>query len=80
MTGTHTPVAVEVLLLGMGTVDSCAEWQCPPLPSLLLLEYRLALLLGYLNFPPSSLLRFGGGAAFLSPFTPVLASLPVGSS
>lgn len=51
MTGTRAPVAVEVLLAGMGAVDPCAELQCPPLPWLLLLEYRVVLLPGHLNFP-----------------------------
>lgn len=77
----RTPVAVEVLLAGMGTMDSCAELQCPPLPSLLLLEYRVALLPGHLNFSPTHgcPLHFGEGAASLAPFTPALAraSLPV---
>lgn len=35
----------------LGRDGNCAELQCPPLPWLLLLEYRVALLPGHLNFP-----------------------------
>lgn len=80
MTGTHTPVAVEVLLAGMGTLDSCSELQCPPLPSHLLWNRGWLCSWDTLTSPHSSSLHFGEGAAFLACFTPALASLPAGSS